>query len=145
MKGLLEGRDFNEWHFAFQAPWGRAGLLVAASVTVAIVVLSVLSTRSERRLARRVLLASLRAGAALCALVLFAQPAIQLENVTRLPNRVAVLVDRSASMALAEKPGAPTRTERAAGVLRDAKPALAAWRALHNVDFYTFGGPGAVE
>src|SRR5437763_13483438 len=109
-------------------------------VTVAVVVLGVLSTRRERRIGRRVLLGVLRAGAALCALVLFAQPAIQLENVTRLPNRVAVLVDRSASMALAERPGAPTRAERAASTIRDGKSAFAAWRADHVVDFYTFGG-----
>src|SRR5579883_999688 len=109
-------RDYNEWHFALQAPWNRAGILIGCGCALAIVVLGVLGTRGERRLSRRLGLGLLRAGAAMAALALFLQPAIQLENVTRIPNHVAVLVDGSASMALGERPGAPSRAERAASL-----------------------------
>ena len=136
---LLAGRDFNEWRFALQAPWGRFGVMLAFTVAAVIVLLAILATRDERTPWRRVLLVALRAGAVAAALVLFLQPAIQLENVTRLPNRVAVLVDASASMGLQEEPGAGTRAERAARFIDKGAPAFAEWRKLHNVDFYTFG------
>ena len=50
---------------------------------------------------------ALRVGAVLAALVLFFEPAVRLQNVTRLPNHVAMLVDRSESMRLADKAGEP--------------------------------------
>ena len=56
--------------------------------------------------------------------MLFLQPAIQLENVTRLPNRVAVLVDASESMAPAGAARQPTRAERAAAAHRQGQARL---------------------
>ena len=58
------------------------------------------------------ILLALRLGAVLAALVLFFQPALRQENVTRLPNHVAVLVDASESMRLKEKPKIPGCAER---------------------------------
>ena len=136
----LDGKEWNEWRFVLQAPWGRAGPWVALAVAVVIVVLSVRSTRGERSSGRRVVLGLLRAGSVACALLLLLQPAIQLENVTRLPNRVAVLVDGSASMGLEERPGAGSRAERAAKLVAKARPALAEWRKLHHVELFTFAG-----
>lgn len=138
LDSLLAGKEWNEWRFVLQAPWGRAGVIVAGVVAAAVLLLSFLGTRGERSPARRALLLVLRAGSVAAALVLFLQPAIQLENVTRLPNRVAVLVDASASMGLAEQPGAGTRAERTARLVGGAGAAFDAWRKEHHLDFYTF-------
>ena len=81
----------------------------------------------------------LRAGAAVGALVVFLEPAVELRQVAREPNRIAVLVDDSASMALAERPGGPTRIERARellGVVED--DARRAGASDHKLDYYTF-------
>ena len=95
--------------------------------------------RHDERWSRRWVLLALRLGAVAAALVLFFEPAVRLQNVTRLPNHVAVLVDGSESMRLAEKPGEPSRAARAATWLRDQKDALARLSREHVVDFYTFG------
>ncbi|MSP62015.1 MAG: hypothetical protein EXR72_17125 [Myxococcales bacterium] len=129
----------SEWHFALQAPWGLPGASAAIAVALAVVVLGVASARRERRRGRRLLLAVLRLGAAGAALVLFLQPAIQIENVTRLPNKIAVLVDGSESMALAERAGEPSRAARAAKLLATSKGEFARWREQHRIDFYTYG------
>ena len=80
-----------------------------------------------------------RAGVLAC-LVTALQPTIELRQVTRLPNRVAVLVDASRSMEVRPPDGGPSRAERAAALLERAAPRLAAWQqAGHEVDLYSFG------
>ncbi len=141
-------QGFDEWHLALQAPWGRLGVGLGVAAAVAIIALGALGARREKRPARRWTVIGLRAGATVAALVLFLQPAVQLENVTRLPNRVAVLVDASESMGLAEQPGEPTRAQRAARIVASSAPAFDSWRKDHRLDFYTFGStltPSAQE
>ena len=76
----------------------------------------------------------------LACLVTALQPTIELRQVTRLPNRVAVLVDASRSMEVRPPDGGPSRAERAAAMLERAAPRLAAWQqAGHEVDLYSFG------
>lgn len=130
---------FNEWHVALQSAWGRSGLYVAIGVGVLVLLLGAYGARGERRRLRRWTLSALRVGGVLSALVLFAQPAIQLENVTRMPNRIAVLVDGSESMSLTEEAGSPTRAARAAKTIVDGYTNFADWRKEHRVDFFTFG------
>ena len=112
---------------------------VAVATTLLVILLGAWGVRRSPRRGRRWLVSSLRAGAALAALVLFLQPAIQLENVTRLPNKVAVLVDDSESMGLAEQPGGATRAARAAKLIASSGPLFNQWRKEHRLDFYTFG------
>ena len=59
----------------------------------------------------------LRAGAAVGALVVFLEPAVELRQVAREPNRIAILIDDSKSMSLAEDADGPTRIERARRLL----------------------------
>src|SRR5205814_9090912 len=70
---------------------------------------------------------------------LFFEPAVRMENVTRVPNHVAVLVDASESMRLSERPGEPSRAERAARIVRASKAELERLRGEHRLDFFTFG------
>ena len=132
---------FNDWRIALGATThlGRVGvgLLIAAAVLA--VLLSALSLAEERRLPGWLLLLLRTAGVLACLLTAL-QPTIELRQVTRLPNRVALLVDGSRSMEVRPPDGGPSRAERAAKLIEDAAPRLAAWQqAGHEVDLYTFG------
>src|SRR3954470_15347521 len=132
---------YNEWRLALGATAhvGRAGvalLFVGAALAIA---LSMLALAEERR-GRGLVLLGLRVLGVLACLVTALQPTIELRQVTRLPNRVAVLVDASRSMEVRPPDSGPSRAERASTMLERAAPRLAAWqRAGHEVDIYTFG------
>jgi uncharacterized membrane protein len=136
---LGESGAFNEWRLVFLGPWGRT--LALAALLLAFVAL-VLTWRGYRRLPRlgpRLLLTALRGGALAAALLLLVQPAIQLRHVTRIPNRLAVLVDDSRSMGLTETPGGPTRAARATEILRRSRASFERLGRDHRLDFYRFG------
>ena len=84
----------------------------ARPCALAVVVLSWLSSTRVASPWRRAALIALRAGAAACALVLFLEPAIELRQVAREPNRVAVLVDDSLSMSLRDQADGPQTAHR---------------------------------
>jgi hypothetical protein len=128
---------FDEQHFVLLSPWGRAAAVLALVAAAVVLALAWRALRHEPRWTRRWLLLGLRGGAVVAALVLFFQPALRQENVTRLPNHVAVLIDASESMRLREKSGEPSRAERAGLWIRKEAPPLA--DKTHLVDYYTFG------
>ncbi|MGZ3429685.1 MAG: hypothetical protein ACXVCV_23705, partial [Polyangia bacterium] len=131
---------YDEWRIVSLAPWGRLGQIAEILCSCAIVLFAWRALRHDERWSRRWILLALRLGAVAAALVLFFEPAVRLQNVTRLPNHVAVLVDGSESMRLAETPGQPSRAARTAAWLRDQKDALARLGREHILDFYSFGG-----
>ena len=101
---------YNEWRLALGATShvGRVGvalLFVGAALAIA---LSMLSLAEERR-GRGLVLLGLRVLGVLACLVTALQPTIELRQVTRLPNRVAVLVDASRSMEVRPPDGGPSR------------------------------------
>ena len=135
----LSTMTYDEWRVVSLAPWGRVGQIAALLCGCIIVVFAWRALRHDERWSRRWILLALRLGAVTAALVLFFEPAVRLQNVTRLPNHVAVLVDGSESMRLSEKPGEPSRAARAAAFLRAQKDAIARLSREHVVDYYTFG------
>lgn len=140
--------DFNEFRWVLLAPWGRVGLVIGMAVVVAIVVLSLYGSRRIASPWRRAAMVGLRTAAAATALVLFLEPAIELRQVAREPNRIAVLVDDSRSMALAEDKGGPTRSERARALIEASAPVLEAWKTDHHVDVFEFAEslvPSSIE
>ena len=132
-------KTFDEWHLVSLAPWGRLGVALAIIAAVAVMAFAWRALRREERWTRRWFLLALRFGAVAAALILFFEPAVRMENVTRVPNHVAVLLDASESMRLSERPGEPARAERAARLLRASKSELDKLRAEHRLDFFTFG------
>lgn len=128
---------FNEYRWVLLAPWGRLGLALGVLAVLAIVVLAWRASRGAPAW-RRALMIGLRAGAAVGALVVFLEPAVELRQVAREPNRIAILIDDSRSMALAEKAGGPNRLERARQLLAASSEALAEWGQHHTIDYYTF-------
>jgi uncharacterized membrane protein len=129
--------DFNEHRWVLLAPWRRPGLALGGLTVIAIALLGWRASRGAAPL-RRAALVSLRAGAAVAALVVFLEPAIELRQVAREPNRVALVIDDSRSMALRDRPDGPTRTERVRALLDASAETLATWRERHQLDVYTF-------
>ncbi|MEZ4365785.1 MAG: glutamine amidotransferase [Kofleriaceae bacterium] len=131
------GATFNEYRWVLLSPWGRFAVAAAALTVLAIIGLAWRSTRGAPPW-RRVAMIALRGGAAATALVLFLEPAIELRQVAREPNRIALLVDASRSMGLTDVPGGPTRLARTQALLAASADTLAAWQATHRLDYYTF-------
>ncbi len=129
--------DFNEYRWVMLAPWGRLGLALGGAAVIGIVGLSWRASRGAPAW-RRATMIGLRAGAAVGALVVFLEPAVELRQVAREPNRIAILIDDSKSMGLAEQPDGPTRIERTRQLIERSKATLAAWEQNHKIDYYTF-------
>jgi len=129
--------DFNEYRWVMLSPWGRIGMTLGGIAVIAIVALSWRASRGASAW-RRATLIGLRAAAAVGALVVFLQPAVELRQVAREPNRIAILVDDSRSMSLREQPDGPRRIERVRKLLAESKSTLDAWSVDHKLDFYTF-------
>ncbi len=129
--------DFNEYRWVMLAPWGRLGLALGGAAVIGIVALSWRASRGAPAW-RRATMIGLRAGAAVGALVVFLEPAVELRQVAREPNRIAILIDDSKSMALRETPDGPTRIERVRQLIANSQGALADWEQNHKIDYYTF-------
>ena len=129
--------DFNEYRWVFLAPWGRIGLALGGATVFGIVALAWRATQGANAW-RRATMIGLRAGAAVTALVVFLEPAVELRQVAREPNRIAVLIDDSRSMGLREDPAGPTRIERVRELLAASGETLASWERDHKIDYYTF-------
>jgi uncharacterized membrane protein len=129
--------DFNEYRWVFLSPYGRWGLYIGLVVVGAIVALSWRSSRGVSAW-RRALLIGLRGAAAVAAMVVFLEPAVELRQVAREPNRIAILIDDSKSMSLAEDARGPARIERVRRLLAASEATLEQWERQHKIDYYTF-------
>ncbi|MBT8494640.1 MAG: hypothetical protein KJO07_16415 [Deltaproteobacteria bacterium] len=129
---------FNEHRWVLLSPWGRVGLALGTGACLGAIILSILGTRELPNLGRRLAIVGCRAGAVIAALVLFLEPAIELRQVAREPNHVAILIDTSASMALRDRQDGPTRLERARDILGDSQATLDGWSGRHKIDLYQF-------
>ena len=116
------------WRSAPPAHLGRAGVALLVAGAAVAIALSALSLADERR-GRGVLLFALRVAGVLACLMTALEPTIELRQVTRVPNRVAVLVDASRSMEVRPPDGGPSRAERAAALIDAAAPELTALAA----------------
>ncbi|MEP6652117.1 MAG: glutamine amidotransferase [Myxococcales bacterium] len=131
--------EYNDWHFTIGArlPHGVVTLLIVGAA-VALLLSAATVFRSRRRNAVPVLL--LRTAALAASLMVALQPTLELRQIVRVPNRVAVLVDGSRSMDVRPPDGGPSRAERAAALLAGPGSTRARWeRDGHRVDLYTFG------
>src|SRR5699024_5947352 len=87
---------YNESKVLFLGNWGPKWLF-AFSILAAVILLLTWLDLSQMRASRRRMLLALRALVLLLAIAFAAEPAMELRNVEREPNHVAVLVDDSAS------------------------------------------------
>jgi hypothetical protein len=116
--------SIDTWKLVSLSPLPMAALgalLVALALGVG---LACWGVRREARARARWLLWGLRLVAGLCALFFLLEPGLRRLQVARVKNRVAVLVDRSASMGFPVSPGGPTRSEAVAQALDALAPQL---------------------
>jgi uncharacterized membrane protein len=133
----MTGATSEAWRIALLSPWPRWALVAFALAAVAAVALAVRGLRGEPWRRRGTILA-LRTVAALGALFLLAEPAVQLLQTARVRGRVAVLVDGSRSMNFPAAAGGPPRTEVAAEAVRAARGALEGISDRAQVEWYRF-------
>ncbi|MDC0709863.1 glutamine amidotransferase [Stigmatella sp. ncwal1] len=132
----MNSQTFNAWKFVSLSPlplWALVLLGVGLALGIG---LAAWGVRREPSRWRKVLLWTLRVGAGVAALFFLLEPGIRNLQVARMKNRVAVLVDRSASMGFPVEPGGPTRSAQVASFLDRAAPGLAALQDRFTVELY---------
>jgi uncharacterized membrane protein len=131
--------DWNDYAFISQSPLSGAWIALVAVVVLGFVSFSVVAyVRAGRRYW---LLAALHIVAALGLLAALLQPALDLRSVTRIPGRIAIVVDDSQSMA--QKDGTEkTRAEQVQAWMETHAAELEAMKGQNAIDFYTLSGAG---
>lgn len=125
--------DFNAAHFVLLSGYHVAWIALAGLLTAAVIWLA---WHNNRPLPprRRYTLLGLRIMAVVILFAIFLQPGVRLENVTRVRNHVAVLLDTSRSMGLPGTDG--TRFADVQAMLADQKGVIEGWQVDHQVDFF---------
>lgn len=124
---------FNAAHFVLLSGYATAWVTCAVVLVIGIVGLAWYNGRALPR-RRRWILLSLRVVAVSLLFLIFLQPGVRLENVTRVRNHVAVLLDASRSMNLPGEDG--TRLADVKAMLADQASVIADWQTNHQVDFF---------
>jgi len=137
----MMGNGFNDWALVSQSPFSplvrTLALILIGAATFAVV-------WSYRRARRRVFLAALRIGAALLVAGIFLEPALELRTTRKIKNHVAMVVDRSASMALTTEEH-HSRARAVAEALHRDERALQKLQQDHILDWYDLSGPISPE
>ncbi len=130
--------SYNAWKLVSLSPLPTWALVLLAAVVSAGVVLAAWGVLKEPNPKKRVLLWSLRVLAGVCALFFLLEPGIRRLQVAQVKNRVAVLVDRSASMGFPAEPQGPTRSFVAGEALEKLQRTFDGLRERFNVEVYAF-------
>ncbi|MGO8970238.1 MAG: glutamine amidotransferase [Myxococcaceae bacterium] len=134
----MNAADSTAWKLVSLSPL-PSWALVALAVAVALgVLLAAVGLRQEASLWRRLALLGLRTVAAVAALFLLLEPGVRTLQVARVKNRVAVLVDRSASMGLPVGPGGGSRSAAVAEALERIAPGLKGLEERFTVELLGF-------
>ncbi|MGC3997006.1 MAG: glutamine amidotransferase [Anaeromyxobacter sp.] len=138
----MEG-SYNAWRLTALSPlphWALALLALAALVVTA---LALRGLAAEARPLRKAALLGLRAVAALLAVALLVEPAVELMQTARVRNRFAVLVDDSRSMGFPVEAEGQPRAEATAAFLAAHRAELERLRDRVDLEWYTFSGDAA--
>lgn len=130
----------TDWRLVIGSHLDRGTLVLICAAAGFAIALSAVSLIWEKRRARAAGLLALRVGGVLACLMVALQPSLELGQVARVPNHVAVLVDGSRSMAVTPPDGGKPRYERAANLIKEAGPLFQSWEQnAHRVELYSFG------
>lgn len=131
---------FTDWRVVIGSHLDQATLIIICAAAGFAVALSAASLWWEKRRGKALGLLALRTGGVAACLMVALQPSLELGQVARVPNHVAVVVDTSRSMAVAPPDGGKPRYVRAAEMIKGAAAHFAEWeRNGHRVELYTFG------
>jgi len=128
-------QGFNDWRLCAMTALGTPWLIALTLLLLAALVVSALALR-RASLAQRSVLVGLRLLAALLIALLLLEPGIELRATVRERGRLAVLIDASASMAMAD--GDRTRWQRAADRLAELTPGLQQLSESLDIEYYRF-------
>ncbi len=128
--------EFNVAQMVLLSSWSSWIVALVALSVVVVLALAWHNVQSLRPSRRRWLL-TLRIAAVLAIVVVFLQPGVRLEHVTKVRNHVVVLADDSRSMGLFGE-DTDTRTEGVRELLTDEAALMEQWRQKHQVDLYQF-------
>jgi uncharacterized membrane protein len=134
----MDATPYNAWKWVSLSPlpgWALASLGVAVAVGVALAGWGVLR---EPVLARRAVLWTLRILAGLAALFFLLEPGFRHLQVARVKSRLALLVDRSASMSFPVEAGGPSRAKAVGAYLASISRDLAGMSDRFEVETYGF-------
>jgi len=134
----MNTQPFNAWKLVSLSPLPVWALVLLGVGLVLGIGLAAWGVRREPSRGRKGVLWALRVAAGVAALFFLLEPGIRHLQVARMKNRVAVLVDRSASMSFPGEPGGPTRSAQVGTFLEKAAPALAALQDRFTVEVYGF-------
>ena len=144
----MNGGATTTWRLVSLSPLPAWALGVLTVAVLAGVVLAVLGLRREPLALRRRLLLALRLLAGAMALFFLLEPGLRQLAQVRVKNRVAVLVDRSASMGFPVRPDGQSRALAVAEALDRFTPGLEALRDRYQVEVLGFSpelGPVSPE
>lgn len=130
--------SFDTWKLVSLSPHPLPVLVGLVLLLVVGVVLACWGVRREPARGRRWVLWSLRVLAGLCALFFLLEPALRRLQVARVKNRVAVLVDRSASMTFPVEPKGSSRNEAVAAALERLAPQMDALKERYAFETWSF-------
>jgi uncharacterized membrane protein len=131
---------FTDWHLVIGSHLDRLTLVLICAGAGFAIALSAVSLWWEKRKGRALGLLALRVGGVAACLMVALQPGLELGQVARVPNHVAVMVDTSRSMGVAPADGGRPRAERAAAIVKRAAPLFQEWeKSGHRVELYSFG------
>ena len=137
-------RLYNTGDVLWLGDWSAPWIVALGVLGAAILGLSALDLWSMRP-ARRWTLVGLRVAVYTLAVVMLLEPAVDLKHVSKIKNHVAVLVDKSASMQLAQaQDSKQTRAQVATAALRALEPGLEQARTNHTVHLLWYGGTTAL-
>lgn len=129
----------TEWELLWRPPFGTAGLVVSVVGGLVILALGLLSTAGRPAWLRAVLF-GVRLFSVSLVLLLLWRPTWRVADVTRGRDRVAVLVDESASMGLPGVQSSGSRAHDARRLLGSADRAERRWLKRYAVDYFAYGG-----
>jgi uncharacterized membrane protein len=135
----LDAPLYNDWQLISLSPFPAWMLCGLALLVLGTAFLALRALRQESSRAKRALIGGLRLGSALVLFALFLEPGVRLMQTSRAKNRVAILLDRSASMSLAANQDGPTRFDRGRALLQSAAPFLDELSKNFLVELFTFG------
>lgn len=130
--------SFDTWKVVSLSPHPLPVLLVLVLAVIAGVVLACWGVRREVSRSRRWTLWTLRVLAGLLALFFLLEPALRRLQVARVKNRVAILVDRSASMSFPVEPHGESRNDAVANAIEKLAPQIDALKERYAFEIDAF-------
>lgn len=134
----MNGQGFNAWKLVSLSPLPLWALVLLGVLVASGIALAAWGVRKEPSRWRKLTLWALRIGAGLAALFFLLEPGIRQLQVAAVKNRVAVLVDRSASMNFPAESGGVSRAQVTADYLASIAPQLDKLKDRFNLELYGF-------